>query len=776
MISHYAILENTNYAKSCNSDSNLRNECATCNKGYYLASDSENKTFCENCNKIKECAECFGDLKYPICIKCKEGFRLENNLCIEETCDLGIEDKCKTCKNEIGRKKECSSCNDGYYLEENKISYKCSKCSIKNCKKCSIELGYEVCHECKNDFILIKDDNEISYSCICPTYYQLTENNTCKKTGNWVEAEYNIDIKFKGYILHKVSNTFNLNEIEAYINNTKIQRLIENVYVYYKFSKSGIYKILINFNKILYDMSYIFNVDTLTKLKFLPGFDSSKVIDMSSLFSGSNIEYLDLYYLKTDNVINMNDMFFGSRKLISLDMSKFNTSNLQNMREMFFLNEKLYQIDFSSFDTTNVKKCELLFDVYQKNLVIKISNKFTNCREFIPIELKVINVDEILCKNIEHCKECIGSKENLSCAACELGYDLKENKCILPNCIIGENEKCHNCNFQKENECLSCNIGYYLPTNSKNKSTCTKCKIEGCEICNKNDGNCEKCQIFYKPIKDEYTSKIIFCKKLCEYGDGNKCASCNENQENNCLSCNSGYKLMKNGTCIKIDNSFVAVYNVTSTSEYVKILKFDVGNWLYFHSVESSDFEAFINGTKIKFDICYYNHYFCYKFQKTGLIEIKISIKKSLSTLRNFFEDCEKLVSVKFSEAFDTSNVLNAYSMFKDCTSLKGVDISPFNTSLISHMTWMFSNCYELTSIDLSNFDTRNVLSFQEMFQNNYKLNYVDISSFNTSKSYVSQNADYFFKGVTGKGTIIINKKTYNKDIPSGWNVIYKDY
>ena len=114
--------------------------------------------------------------------------------------------------------------------------------------------------------------------------------------------------------------------------------------------------------------------------------------------------------------------------------------------------------------------------------------------------------------------------------------------------------------------------------------------------------------------------------------------------------------------------------------------------------------------------------------------------------------------------------------MFKGCTSLKGVDISSFNTSLISHLTWMFSNCYELTSIDLSNFDTRNVLSFQEMFQNNYKLNYVDISSFNTSKSYVSQNADYFFKGVTGKGTIIINKKTYNKDIPSGWNVIYKDY
>ena len=176
------------------------------------------------------------------------------------------------------------------------------------------------------------------------------------------------------------------------------------------------------------------------------------------------------------------------------------------------------------------------------------------------------------------------------------------------------------------------------------------------------------------------------------------------------------------------------------------------------------------------FVICYYNHHFCYQFQKTGLIEIKISIKKALSTLRNFFNECEKLVSVKFNEAFDTSNVLNADSMFKDCTSLKYVNMSSFNTSLISKLTFMFYNCYELTSIDLSNFDTRNVLSFQDMFKNNYKLSYADISSFNTSKSYVTQSADYLFKGVTGKGTIIINKKTYNKDIPSGWNVIYKDY
>ena len=83
----------------------------------------------------------------------------------------------------------------------------------------------------------------------------------------------------------------------------------------------------------------------------------------------------------------------------------------------------------------------------------------------------------------------------------------------------------------------------------------------------------------------------------------------------------------------------------------------------------------------------------------------------------------------------------------------------------------MFENCYELTSIDLSNFDTRNILSFQDIFRNNKKLNYVDISSFNTIQGYQLN----LFYGVSDNGTLIINKNTYNRDIPNGWNIIYKE-
>ena len=96
------------------------------------------------------------------------------------------------------------------------------------------------------------------------------------------------------------------------------------------------------------------------------------------------------------------------------------------MRDMFVSNIKLKEIDFSSFDTSSVTQCESLFQDYPKDLEIKISNKFTRCKEFIPFDVKVINIDELACKDFEHCKKCKGSKSSLTCTVCESGYELRQ--------------------------------------------------------------------------------------------------------------------------------------------------------------------------------------------------------------------------------------------------------------------------------------------------------------------------------------------------------------
>ena len=44
-------------------------------------------------------------------------------------------------------------------------------------------------------------------------------------------------------------------------------------------------------------------------------------------------------------------------------------------------------------------------------------------------------------------------------------------------------------------------------------------------------------------------------------------------KESLCSSCNKGYKLI-NGKCKKIENSFIGIYNITSTSNPTKIMSF----------------------------------------------------------------------------------------------------------------------------------------------------------------------------------------------------------
>ena len=129
-----------------------------------------------------------------------------------------------------------------------------------------------------------------------------------------------------------------------------------------------------------------------------------------------------------------------------------------------------------------------------------------------------------------------------------------------------------------------------------------------------------------------------------------------------------------------------------------------------------------------------------------------------------FYYYDDNLIEVKFSDTFDTSHVLSMKSMFKFNYKLRAANLSSFNTTLCCSVVFMFENCYELTSIDLSNFDTKNVQVFQDLFNGAKKLSYVDISSFNTKQAYRL----YLFNRVSTNGTLIVNKTTYDLDIPKG--------
>ena len=214
-----------------------------------------------------------------------------------------------------------------------------------------------------------------------------------------------------------------------------------------------------------------------------------------------------------------------------------------------------------------------MFHEFPENCTIKISNKFIKCREKIPYRNKIINIDEIACNNFENCEKCLGSKETLSFYKCKKGYQLINNKCAIPQCVIGDNEKCLSCNISsgKEKEFSECNEGYYLPVNISDKTKSLKCKIEGCKICQDISGDCIECKNEIKPRNYNpylYSLPRTECKVFCELGNEEKCLTYNDNIYG---SCNKGYNLV-NVICKKIDDSFIALYNITSTIKLTRIM------------------------------------------------------------------------------------------------------------------------------------------------------------------------------------------------------------
>lgn len=122
------------------------------------------------------------------------------------------------------------------------------------------------------------------------------------------------------------------------------------------------------------------------------------------------------------------------------------------------------------------------------------------------------------------------------------------------------------------------------------------------------------------------------------------------------------------------------------------------------------------------------------------------------------FDGCERLASIDFD--LDTSNLVEAYGMFRSCSALEGVrmtlrserymdsigwmfqgcssltwvDLTGMDTSRVSVMEGMFESCTALTELDLTALETSTVVSMNEMFQNCENLRRLNLSSFDTSR------------------------------------------
>lgn len=107
----------------------------------------------------------------------------------------------------------------------------------------------------------------------------------------------------------------------------------------------------------------------------------------------------------------------------------------------------------------------------------------------------------------------------------------------------------------------------------------------------------------------------------------------------------------------------------------------------------------------------------------------------NVNYLDNMFENCTELQSIRMPEhRVSSPKYWDVMSMFRNCTSLRHLDLSHFNTSLVNHFSHMFQECHSLQSINFTDFNTSNAVLMDYMFEDCSSLVVLDLSSFNTSK------------------------------------------
>ena len=117
----------------------------------------------------------------------------------------------------------------------------------------------------------------------------------------------------------------------------------------------------------------------------LSGFDTSLVVDMSSMFAETliGIDSLDLSTFNTKNVKNMESMFaslsFGNvnGRTQNINLSSFDARNLENMNFMFADLAGLHVIDLTSFYTPSLKQMKGTFTNCFGLKTLKIPNIIT---------------------------------------------------------------------------------------------------------------------------------------------------------------------------------------------------------------------------------------------------------------------------------------------------------------------------------------------------------------------------------------------------------------
>ena len=119
---------------------------------------------------------------------------------------------------------------------------------------------------------------------------------------------------------------------------------------------------------------------------------------------------------------------------------------------------------------------------------------------------------------------------------------------------------------------------------------------------------------------------------------------------------------------------------------------------------------------------------------------------KSVIKMNRIFKNCISLKKINISE-WNIENTIRMSYMFENCISLENVILGDYNVNNLQRIDYIFKNCSSLKYINLQAFNnTYNIISMSHMFENCQSLINLDFSSFDITKV---EDIRYMFSGCT---------------------------
>ena len=480
-----------------------------------------------------------------------------------------------------------------------------------------------------------------------------------------------------------------------------------------------------------FDTSNVINMSSMfaycgEKLTTVPNFNTSNVLNMAYMFGGSQF-LTDVPNFNTINVINMSSMF--EHCLILTKTPNFNTSNVIDMSYMFYYCYSLNTI--LNLNTNNVLymngmfyDCKSLTNVpnFNTSKVINMSNMFCECNNLINTpNLNTSNVQDmgymfygcnrlanIYNYNISnvvtmtHMFQYCNNLKNLplfdSISNAQIDMSDMFNDC--PNLTIATNNAIINLFNQV----------YNMQNMFTNCNNLTKSSINNIVYYLPNTNNLE-------PVSDYPLSYLGFSENQIKLAISNLNA------------CN---RAINNG------------WNIQTTINY---------NVLYKTDVNATEWTAMpLNNVIISNNAWAINN--CFNANtpnKNTITNLKVN---NLPGVTNLFYKFSNLSNLKNVEELNIPEVEDIYSIFSSCKNL--TTISNVNVINLLDASYMFNSCYSLTTVP--NFNTNKVTSMSGMFGWDYNL--IEVPNFNTSKVKYMKSMFYYCRNLTS----VPNFNTSNVD------------